>query len=53
MSTGDRLEDEELEEILKTTHTEEDLDGNIKYGGKFNCLHKQVYVMYLPEKEQL
>ena len=34
MLTGDRLEDEELEEILKFTHTEEDLDGNIKYGGK-------------------
>lgn len=29
---GDRLNDEELEEILQFTHTEEDLDGNIKYG---------------------
>lgn len=33
---GDRLDDVELEEILKFTHTEEDLDGNIKYGGKTN-----------------
>lgn len=31
---GDRLNDEELEEILQFTHTEEDLDGNIKYGGR-------------------
>lgn len=29
---GDRLTDEEADEILKFTNTEEDLDGNIKYG---------------------
>lgn len=31
---GDRLTDQEVDEILKFTNTEEDLDGNIKYGGE-------------------
>lgn len=30
-SLGERLKDEEVEEILKFTETEEDLDGNVKY----------------------
>lgn len=29
---GDRLTDAEVDEILKSTNTEEDLDGNVKYG---------------------
>lgn len=29
---GDRLSDVEMEEILRFTETEEDIDGNIKYG---------------------
>lgn len=32
--TGDRLSDEEMDEILRFTETEEDIDGNVKYGGK-------------------
>jgi len=31
---GERLTDPEVEQILKYTGTEEDLDGNIKYEGK-------------------
>lgn len=31
--SGDRLDDTEMNEILQFTETEEDLDGNIKYGG--------------------
>lgn len=29
---GDRLTDEEMDEIIKFTGTEEDLEGNVKYG---------------------
>ena len=32
---GERLTDPEVEQILKYTGTEEDLDGNIKYEGKW------------------
>ena len=31
---GERLTDPEVEQILKYTGTEEDLDGNIKYEGQ-------------------
>ena len=31
---GDRLTDEEIDEILQSTDTQEDLDGNIKFEGK-------------------
>lgn len=44
--TGDRLEDIELEEILKFTHTEEDLDGNIKYGGEQIVGHRPQEVIF-------
>ena len=31
---GDRLTDEEIDEILQSTDTQEDLDGNIKFEGE-------------------
>ena len=31
---GERLEDSEVDLIMKLTDTQEDLDGNIKYEGK-------------------
>jgi len=33
-AAGERLTDAEVEQILKYTGTEEDLDGNIKYEGE-------------------
>jgi len=33
--SGERLTDAEVEMILKYTGTEEDLDGNIKYEGRY------------------
>ena len=34
MFLGERMTDEEVDQILKYTDTQEDLDGNIKYEGK-------------------
>lgn len=31
--SGDRLSDEEMDQIIKMTKIEEDLDGNVKYEG--------------------
>jgi len=33
---GERLTDVDVDTILKSTGTEEDLDGNIKYEGQFS-----------------
>lgn len=32
--SGDKLTDGEIDEILQSTDTQEDLDGNIKFEGK-------------------
>jgi len=37
-NAGERLNDNEVEMILKYTGTEEDLDGNIKYEGKWHLM---------------
>ena len=34
MFAGEKLQDTDVDSILKFTGTEEDLDGNIKYEGK-------------------
>ena len=34
MILGERMTDEEVDQILKYTDTQEDLDGNIKYEGE-------------------
>jgi len=39
--TGERLADPEVDQILKYTGTEEDLDGNIKYEG----VEKIIYII--------
>lgn len=48
---GDRLTDEEVEEIIRCTDTQEDLDGNIKYEGNLItyalCLASMGMYMYV------
>ena len=35
MIVGERLTDEEVDSVIKFTDLQEDLDGNVKYEGKF------------------
>lgn len=52
--TGDRLNDVELEEIIEFTHTEEDLDGNIKYGGEcFLYMTKYILILFENDNQSL
>ena len=37
-NAGEKLQDTDVDHILKYTETEEDLDGNIKYEGNCNIL---------------
>lgn len=45
-STGERLTDMEVENILKYTGTEEDLDGNVKYEGEFQVAMEIVWLLW-------
>ena len=41
------MSDEEVDEIIKCTDTQEDLDGNIKFEGKLGIQYAIVHIIWL------
>lgn len=50
-SVGDRLTDEELEDILQSIDLDVDYEGNIKYEGKVNVKSRSAVNVRVPKKQ--